>query len=641
MKYIQYSGVILEDNQKLENNFKEFIKEEIQKTQSEYCYPNQGDAFSHVALKLLFNFNDEEAAEQTLVAGPGDKKLDAFWYNQTSSELYIIQSKYQKPSSRMKKFDETAINECHSAFETLLHSDRCGLKDEILECADLLKTAINRNSHIYLLTVVFGDFTPTAKKRIKTLNNKFLNQNFSYLNISVEGITFQDLFTRYQNNLDYPPEFPSDTFEVLNAFVLENEGQKSACGIIQVLVAQKWYKKFGNKLFQKNVRNNLTYRNPINKKIETTLKNIDERKRFLYYNNGLTITCDNLSYDQNKGTMFLEKFQVVNGCQTVCSISRVLDQLDENIDAFVFIKITETTNDEFQNLIAEHTNTQSAILPRDLCSNDFIQNQLYKQFFEINYFYNKKKGEFQSLYTIKKAKQTFGQDYKTKIISNDEASTALISFYGYPHIGYTLANKLVDKSGDYYHIIFPPSRDLYELLMPWLLLKKIDGKRSEYRKLMHSINPLPSKRTTEEKRIYESNKFIKHGNNHILACFGYIIAKRYDVVDISNISGRENLKKLTELIRDNSFFETYYNQIIADLRVFFTYKKESKDSTIEIRNFFKKEASYQDIKEFLDVHNESLKSRDVNLFLHYQNWPSLNIEIDNSIFPEGTMIKED
>ena len=60
-------------------------------------------------------------------------------------------------------------------------------------------------------------------------------------------------------------------------------------------VLGKIYNDYGTRLLDRNVRAFLQTRGKINKGIQTTIK--EKPEYFLAYNNGLTITCDNIKFE--------------------------------------------------------------------------------------------------------------------------------------------------------------------------------------------------------------------------------------------------------------------------------------------------------------------------------------------------------
>lgn len=138
-------------------------------------------------------------------------------------------------------------------------------------------------------------------------------------------------------------------------------------------------------VFAKNIREYLGT-NPINNGIIETLKSKSERKNFMYYNNGITIVCEKIKTDyidtaSQLRVLPLVNPQIVNGCQTVNSIKKVLENISENEvreeykNVYVMVKalVIEDMDDEkniafYQNVV-KYTNKQNAISEKAFVSN--------------------------------------------------------------------------------------------------------------------------------------------------------------------------------------------------------------------------------------------------------------------------------
>jgi hypothetical protein len=82
------------------------------------------------------------------------------------------------------------------------------------------------------------------------------------------------------------------------------------------------------KLFRKNVRNFLG-KNVFNNRIAETLEN--EPSNFWYYNNGITILCDEGNLDKEHKGIRMRNPQVINGCQTAMSIRKFAGDLSSDV----------------------------------------------------------------------------------------------------------------------------------------------------------------------------------------------------------------------------------------------------------------------------------------------------------------------
>lgn len=136
------------------------------------------------------------------------------------------------------------------------------------------------------------------------------------------------------------------------------------------------YKKNGRKdsLFAWNIRNYLGDRS-INKKIKETAT--ESPQHFFYFNNGITAVCRD--YTRNANRLIIEKFQIINGAQTVASLARAPDSEDVMV-LFRLIKTKKVDTESGINQdIIEKNNTQNAIKDSDFRANDPIQRWLEKE----------------------------------------------------------------------------------------------------------------------------------------------------------------------------------------------------------------------------------------------------------------------
>jgi hypothetical protein len=134
------------------------------------------------------------------------------------------------------------------------------------------------------------------------------------------------------------------------------------------------YERFGQRLFEFNVRSYLQAKGKVNKGIRDTLKNVPTR--FLAYNNGIVATADSVEAGLLNGELCITKLsglQIVNGAQTTASIyrARKIDKIDLTHVA-VATKITRVQPANlagFVPLISQFANTQNSVHVADLSAN--------------------------------------------------------------------------------------------------------------------------------------------------------------------------------------------------------------------------------------------------------------------------------
>ncbi len=150
------------------------------------------------------------------------------------------------------------------------------------------------------------------------------------------------------------------------------------------------------RLFRKNVRQSLGPSNRVNRELKGTI-NGERVRDFFFYHNGITALCDSLSVSEDRKQVTVKGLSVVNGCQSLSTIFSVSQRVRsrEARDAYVLFRLYEAPERSFADRISVNTNSQSAVKPRDLRSNDKIMVGL-KRAFESRYpdgYFITKRGE--------------------------------------------------------------------------------------------------------------------------------------------------------------------------------------------------------------------------------------------------------
>jgi hypothetical protein len=221
----------------------------------------------------------------------------------------------------------------------------------------------------------------------------------------------------------------------------------------------------GIRLFARNVRGFLGGSTQINQGMVKTLG--AEPGRFFYYNNGITILCDEAVKKSRKGKDILQVSnpQVINGQQTTRTLSA---HIEEAKAASVLVKVIqvsrshEKSDSDFDDLVTRivgGTNWQNAIKPSDLMANHRVQIDLERGLRKLGYAYIRKrqtKGEARAA--------AGGKQFR--FIKKEEFAQVVAACEIDPVTARTASEKLF--SDMYYKRVFPSSDAEFFLSRYWL-----------------------------------------------------------------------------------------------------------------------------------------------------------------------------
>jgi hypothetical protein len=186
-------------------------------------------------------------------------------------------------------------------------------------------------------------------------------------------------------------------------------------------------------LFQKNVRQSLGLSNAVNKGIKNTIYG-DRHRDFFFFHNGITAICNRIETKDSK--LHLHGVSVVNGCQSLNTILSCSERVKTLTDTSLLFRFYEIPQRDRADKISINTNSQSAVKPRDLRSNDrrvLNLKKAYEQRYPKGYF-------------VSKRGETPPADRdKTLVVDLSELGKYLISWHSQrPNVAYS-ETKIFDK----------------------------------------------------------------------------------------------------------------------------------------------------------------------------------------------------
>lgn len=175
-------------------------------------------------------------------------------------------------------------------------------------------------------------------------------------------------------------------------------------------------------IFQENVRAFLGQDNPVNTMIQKTLSDENGKVRFGILNNGITIISPNVKVQSD--SIYIENFQIVNGCQTSNVLYENQSMLSD--ETMLTVKVVEATDANVISDIVRATNNQTKIEPIQFLSLNPIIRKV-EQYFQA---LAEDSSEEIKLYFERRERQFVGQNIPDKrIFDIKECSRAVASMF--------------------------------------------------------------------------------------------------------------------------------------------------------------------------------------------------------------------
>jgi len=417
----------------------EKISEELKADYYTQNYPNDGQRF---VAWYLFNVlkQDRNQTKDAITDGADDKQIDAIVIDDDKQTVFILQGKFistgqvdaeplrEVLSSWMQLRDLVRLqNVANQKLQRKLSEVAKAFEDEYEVCFELITTA---------------KLTDSAQKDLETFQKQLseISENEDF-DATISVVDEDELSKRY--DLALVSDNPQINY-TLN--LADSKFMPVEIASTQVVLAAVPLKEAvqirgikDGSLFQKNVRQSLGTSNTVNKKIRQTILG-DKHKDFFFFHNGITAICNRMELKDDKLTLY--GLSVVNGCQslnTIQSCSETVKKLDETYILFRFYEIPQRDR---ADLISINTNSQSAVKPRDLRSNDKRVLNL-KRVFEQKYA--------QGYFITKRGEIAPPEKDKNFIIDLSDLGKYLIAWHSQrPNISYG-ETKIFDK---YFEILF-------------------------------------------------------------------------------------------------------------------------------------------------------------------------------------------
>lgn len=366
-----------------------------------------GRSFLNWFLENIYGM-DDTSADDAICDGGQDKGIDAIYVDELNEEIIVFQSKTVESAS--KTIGDTSLKEFAGTLNQLSTIE----KIELIEKGNANEALKNLVVELKLKTKVRDGF---IVKGI-FITNASADKNAEEYLASNESIKLYDKKKIVEVHIDFEKqggvndEFVFDCSHVnpLNFSTLDNTAEVW----VFTAFADDLVKMSGIEdasLFQQNVRLALGS-TKVNKAIKKSILDPTEHVRFQLYHNGITIICDSAKHENDKIT--ISNYVVVNGAQSISTLYSQRKSITRDLKIITKIIKLNTSDVSLVKKITTNSNNQNAIKPRDLQSNQTIQQRLKKEFESISgYEFAVKRGDILDEGTV---------------ISNEDAGRMLLAF---------------------------------------------------------------------------------------------------------------------------------------------------------------------------------------------------------------------
>ncbi|MDR3328169.1 MAG: AIPR family protein [Prevotellaceae bacterium] len=348
----------------------EKIKSEIA-TDKFYQDHFSNDGFRFVAWYVRrVLLQNTEATKMVVVDGANDKKIDALVIDDDNRNIIIIQGKFYQSG----KIDSEPLNEILSAWVRLqdLHSLQNDGNNRLKERIEVLRQALEDEYNIVFELLTTGELTPSALSDFEAFSNKLeeskdFSASITLINSSVLEARLLDAEAKQFPMLNHVVNLDPDKVMVFNI-----QGTRSVVAAMPLLECLRFPGISDQKLFRKNVRQSLGW-NTVNKRIKGSLKS-ERPQDFFFSHNGITAICSEFSLNEDKTQLSCKDLNVINGCQSLTTIYRCSEDVRKipNDKGYILFRFYEVPQKDLVDKISINTNSQSAVKPRDLRSNDRV-----------------------------------------------------------------------------------------------------------------------------------------------------------------------------------------------------------------------------------------------------------------------------
>jgi hypothetical protein len=409
------------------------ITKDIAQDYYQQNFPNDGQRFVAWYLRNI-HLRDPIQARDDITDGADDKQIDAIFVDDDRATIFVVQGKFIGGPT----VDAEPLREVLSAWvqmRDLVRLQEVGnnkLKQKLSEVA----RALEDEYEICFELITTAGLTDSAQKDLATFQEQLAELSAKdEFPATLLLVNEDEIRRRYDMALERENPSLSHVLDlsVCQTLPVTIAGTQVVIAVVPLSECIKFPGIKDGTLFQKNVRQSLGLSNAVNKGIKNTIYG-DRHRDFFFFHNGITAICNRIETKDSK--LHLHGVSVVNGCQSLNTILSCSERVKTLTDTSLLFRFYEIPQRDRADKISINTNSQSAVKPRDLRSNDrrvLNLKKAYEQRYPKGYF-------------VSKRGETPPADRdKTLVVDLSELGKYLISWHSQrPNVAYS-ETKIFDK----------------------------------------------------------------------------------------------------------------------------------------------------------------------------------------------------
>ncbi len=414
------------------------IVQELEKIKNDNNYQNLSKAFAHWYLSNFYKISNIDLGE-IIIDGFGDNGVDAII--RENDILKIFQFKFpDKVGNINKQIEEATVLKIINGYKKLTSSRKPSrANDNFINYRNIIK-----KESIFHYEFIFVSFTDGLSSNAKdSLDNSILEikdltgNNIEY-SVDDKKKICDKLDRAQKNNL---VNVDIKYGNLLPGYNVGND-VKSWVGFCSARDILNSVEAVLDVIFDENIRN-YEGDNSVNNGIYNTSTDNEESKYFYFYHNGIVFICDECRNSVGNQTASLYSSAIVNGCQTVVSLKKAMDDGILNNNTFLPIRIIETSDIDLRARITEYLNSQNKIRDSYFLSNNTFIRELQSELLKVGYYLERLANE----YTYKLSLKKISEYPKEKILQLEKVIQIYVAYYNneYAAVAKRGKNELFNK----------------------------------------------------------------------------------------------------------------------------------------------------------------------------------------------------